>query len=172
MVAAAKPQNDDLVQRRKRERYMRTTCPACTRLTIQPLGYPSSEIINASPASPAGVNVVEGAEAGTSFGSSSESSKPQATRSESIPLNIPSALVQSPAPVQVINALHSSALPKTVQQTSNATSCRTDPPKPSKRQKKKSGLAEMIARSKAQDQDRKKQANKGGSGLAAFLSGL
>lgn len=74
---------------------------------------------------------------------------------------------------------HSAAFPSkrplsAAQNSPTETQAKADdaPPLPSKRTKKKAGLAAMLDRSKQQQREKEKQAESAGSGLASFLSTL
>ena len=170
--STAKSQNDVGVQKRKRERRIRTTCPACTRVTVQ--ACPTSQVrdqylseaSNILPTPPAGINVVAADGGQLPSGSSEDRMQEKA----SIAANIPSVISHSPAPES--NALHYSPSPAPSQTPPKTSSSHLDPPKSSKRPRKKTGLADMIARSKAQNRDRNQPTNESSSGLAVFLSGL
>lgn len=147
----------------RRGKRIRTTCPACSRVAVHPCpplnesSYPSSEI------TPVGINAVVAA-------ADSESTHPSGSSSERMQTKAILDISTHP-PAPTISALHSSPSPAPDPPPNKSTS-HADPPKSSKRPKKKPGLAELIARSKAQEKNRNQLKNEGGSGLSAFLSGL
>ena len=147
---------------RKGERYIQTTCSACDRVSRIPCPRLSQQPLSPPLLDP-------------SLPTSSSTTSTQTPTNVEIqtrPLNIP-----LPSQAPKINTVHSSISPPSTttlpHQLPNPSSSHPDPQKQPKRSKKKTGLAEMIARSKAKNsqQDQAKSSNNA-SGLAAFLSGL